>query len=439
MKVLWEVFEIAVNFFQGFIMVYFLYDLLGDKRNRKFLKSPAVFCGILLAIFISIMNYLTIFEHIYAVIYFLIIFTFTLICSNGSILSKFFASVFPILIMAMSTAFMGNFSAMLLKTNLYDLLSKNDMNRFVAIVSTQMCILYFTILFLKILKSNGKGDHELAVREWIMISLVLIISVVIAAFLNLISLKSTSRESDIYIISALVGIILINIVVCYLVNDLRKMNDTVRENELLKIKQEYNSQYIENANREYDAIRKLRHDFKDNYRVVHTLLCDGKIDRAMEHIEKIQSSSSGMEVFIRTDNDIANAIINAKLNTAKSLGIEPTCLSVKNFDGIDDLDLCRLLSNMLENAINACVNSKKSERNIYLKITSDDYSYAFSLKNTIDESVLKNNPKMKTTKKNSSEHGYGIRIIREIVRKYDGKCDFYEEDEMFCCNVVLMK
>ena len=42
MSVLWDLFEIAVNFFQGFIMTFFAYAYLGDKNNRKFLKSSGV-------------------------------------------------------------------------------------------------------------------------------------------------------------------------------------------------------------------------------------------------------------------------------------------------------------------------------------------------------------------------------------------------------------
>lgn len=439
MKVLWELFEISVNFYQGFIMVYFAYAFLEDKKRRKFVKSPGMFYGIILAAMLSILNYVTIFEHYYTLIYFAIIMIYSVTVLKGRFLSKFFASAFPILIMAVATTFIGNFSAILLKTNLYNLLSENNINRLAAMIATQLCILYFTMISLKIFKSKTKSNHELAVREWILISVVLIISVVIAAILNITSLKLYSGVNDVYIVVALAGIILINIVVCYLVIDLDKKNKVVRENEMLKIAREYNRQYVENANTEYDAIRKLRHDFKDNYSVIYALLSEGKSAKAMRHIENLQSNLVGTDVFVRTDNDIVNAIVNAKFSAAKSFGIESVCLSIKTFNGIDDLDLCRLLSNMLENAITACVNAKSSEKSIYLKITSDEYNYNFNLKNTIDKSVLKDNPGLSTTKKNKANHGYGTKIIKEISNKYNGKCDFYEEDNYFCCNVVLMR
>lgn len=74
MSVLWDLFEITVNFFQGFIMMFFAYVYLGDKNDRKFLKSGGVLFGIVLAAAISILDYYTIFENLYALLYIVIIF-----------------------------------------------------------------------------------------------------------------------------------------------------------------------------------------------------------------------------------------------------------------------------------------------------------------------------------------------------------------------------
>jgi len=94
---------------------------------------------------------------------------------------------------------------------------------------------------------------------------------------------------------------------------------------------------------------------------------------------------------------------------------------------------------MLENAVTACNLSERKDKQIYLKISSDEYKYIFNLKNTIDESVLAKNPHLRTTKKNKSSHGYGTKIICDIARKYHGKYDFYEEEGFFCCSVTLKK
>ena len=70
-----------------------------------------------------------------------------------------------------------------------------------------------------------------------------------------------------------------------------------------------------------------------------------------------------------------------------------------------------------------------------LHITGDGAYYIFSLKNSISQSVIDNNPTLLSTKFD----GYGIKIIREIAEKYNGYSDFYEENGMFCCVVLLRK
>ncbi len=88
MSIIWEIFEIAVNFFQGFILVFFPYSCLGDKQNRKFYKSQGIVYSIILAATISIMNRLTVFEHFYALIYVSLIFIYSLRYLNGTALKK---------------------------------------------------------------------------------------------------------------------------------------------------------------------------------------------------------------------------------------------------------------------------------------------------------------------------------------------------------------
>lgn len=439
MSILWDLFEIAVNFFQGFIMTFFAYAYLGDKNNRKFLKSSGVLYGIVLAATISILDYYMVFENFYALLYIVIIFLYAAVSLEGTWLKKAFASVLPVLIVLVPSALISNFTAFLFKASLYDICSKKTIDRFITVIVVQFAIIYIMAILLKMLKKNENGKNSLAVTEWVLISAVLVISIIIGAFLDMLSLEGISHGSRRYLVFSLAGIILINVVVCYLVVDLGKKNTAMRENELLRLQQEYNKQYVENADTEYDLIRKMRHDFRDNYSALYTLLSDGNVDSAMQHIEKHLDKLVKTETFVHTENDIVNAVINSKLSTARSFGIEATCLSVSDFHEVDDIDLCRLLSNMLENAITACNASQREDKQIYLKISSDEYKYIFNLKNTIDESVLKRNPALKTTKRERSSHGYGTKIIRDIARKYHGKCDFYEEDGFFCCSVTLKK
>lgn len=146
--------------------------------------------------------------------------------------------------MLISGALIANFSAILFDISLEEILTHNKIERCLSIIVTQILIFCFTTLSLKIMKKNTYRNINLALIEWILISLVFFISIVICAFLNLISLEILSSNGRVYIVFVFIGIILINAVIYYLVVDLGKKNTAVRENEILKLKQEYSRQYI---------------------------------------------------------------------------------------------------------------------------------------------------------------------------------------------------
>ena len=89
-EVLWSVFEILVNLYQGLMVVYFAYVYLGDKNGRKYLHSPAVVFAIIFASIVTIINYTTVFEHLYAFVYVIIVFIYCLLCLKGTVLKKLY-------------------------------------------------------------------------------------------------------------------------------------------------------------------------------------------------------------------------------------------------------------------------------------------------------------------------------------------------------------
>lgn len=113
------------------------------------------------------------------------------------------------------------------------------------------------------------------------------------------------------------------------------------------------------------------------------------------------------------------------------------CSSSNNVSGIDDIDLCNLLGNMLDNAIEAAKVCDKGY--IEVSINSDENKLLVIIANSIMQSVLKPNKELASTKQDRERHGYGIKTIKSIAGKYGGVAKFYEEDKMFYCQVLMYK
>lgn len=212
----------------------------------------------------------------------------------------------------------------------------------------------------------------------------------------------------------------------------------LNQNKITKIRGKYRRQYVENAALQYDSIKKIRHDIKNQLLVVYAMLADGKTDDAMDYISRNVDVVSSNFNIVNTDSVIVNAVVNSKFTAAQSVGIKVQCSSVKKFIGIDDIDLCNLLGNVLDNAIAACMSVNDNiDKFVSLDISCENNVYRFAVKNSINESVLKNNSRLVTSKSDKKQHGFGVKIIREIAEKYKGYCRFFEENNVFCCLITL--
>lgn len=221
-----------------------------------------------------------------------------------------------------------------------------------------------------------------------------------------------------------------------------KYSDVLSENMELKleldvIKKEYNQQKgtAEEIKSLHKKTRTLKHDMKNHIIVITSYLNDGQHDEAKNYLSKISDNLNKMYTYIETGNSLLNYIINTKLQFAKENGIDVKAeIENLSFDQIGSVDFSALLNNLLDNAIEASLNSDDKE--IVVNILRKRGYDTILVKNKISKSVLKNNPNLISTKKNKEEHGYGLKHIKSIVDEYEGMIDIYEEDDFFCVYVV---
>lgn len=103
------------------------------------------------------------------------------------------------------------------------------------------------------------------------------------------------------------------------------------------------------------------------------------------------------------------------------------------------MDLCTLLGNLLDNAIEAAEQCLSENCLIEVKITNSDEKLIIQVTNSIKDSVLSENSELISTKNNPLEHGFGVSSIRLISKKYSGTVNYFEEDGILSCRVILYR
>ncbi|MBO5231583.1 MAG: GHKL domain-containing protein [Clostridia bacterium] len=429
LKVFWLCFELFINLFQGVVCSSFIWKTAESKISKT--KSLICFwlCSFSYFAVVTLMNYISYFEGIGIFAYTGVFFFFLLFCHYGNIFKKILLAVIPTSCLAFSNVIVVQFSGVVFDIPIVDILSKQDLARFTIVIIVNIILV---IILLLIQTLFTKNDISLNKSEWLLICSVLSLSVLDFAFLYGAIFLGASQIIRQFIAIAIFLLIVIVSTVYFLLIKLSNKNRIETEHILLK--QQYNLQAksIEEIKNQYTKLRKTRHDFSNILKIVHNLLNDNKIPEANEYISQYFQKQKETARFIVTDNEYVNAIINLKLSDATAKNIEIKINTISDIGNVDNWDLCNLLGNMLDNAIESC--EKCTERYISLYIARENNFLIIAIKNKIEKSILKDNPALNTNK-NGLEHGYGIRIIKDIAQHHNGFVDFYEEDNYFCCRV----
>ena len=186
----------------------------------------------------------------------------------------------------------------------------------------------------------------------------------------------------------------------------------------------------------HENVRRIKHDMKNHLMVIASYLNVAEYDSAKEYTSQILDKLNAAHSYVETGNSLMNHILNEKLNKAREAGISVKA-EIENltFAKMESIDFSAMLSNILDNAIEACKNESTPEISV---IISARRGYETILvKNKITDSVLGKNPGLATKKTDKERHGMGVSQIKDIAGKYQGLCDFYEEDGFFCACVFI--
>ena len=431
----WFLIELAANLCESFLCVHFLAGSF-NGRVRVLNKRLVYVIGVVfMTAFVTVLNSVVTYEGIYGLLYAAVFFAFSAIFLKGALLKKMFIS-FLLDLCLISTAAVSENILFAFFRDKRDMIYTGHTYERIAFMLVGTSLLAYVLALLMRFTSGRSGS--LKPKEWLLILSVLGISFIVIAQLHTILLDNeiSSKYANL-LITAEGCIILINRICLYITFDLSGTNR--REEALLaeKKRHEYEQKYAQTVKEQYDQTRRLRHDMKQYTASISALIKAGKYDAAAQLLDRQSDTLSKVETIIDVENDFVNAILNTKLTYAKSAGIDVICSIEKNISGIDGMDMCDLLGNMLDNGISAAGSCSPELRLIEVRISSVGSRLSVLVRNSIPASVLNDNPTLKSTKTDSMEHGFGVKTIRAIAEKYGGSVDFYEEDLTFICRVEL--
>lgn len=295
----------------------------------------------------------------------------------------------------------------------------------------------YILLIIMIILLNKVNKELLETKftkiEGIIITVICIIYPVVVAFFNYLDGQINHR---LFAPFWLVVMILINVAVVYAVAHRKKAayykKVAANQREQFQTEYDYFKDYKENN---VDII-KFRHDFNNHMLVIKGMYEKGQFDRANDYIEKLTEATGGLKKSYVTGHEILDMILKSKAVAMEEAGIEFAMEgNLTALDFMEDVDVCILFSNIIDNAIEANLNvpqDEETKRYMNLSAKMVNKMIFIQLKNPYREDI-----DVKVNKTNGDVHGIGLHNAKEIVEKYNGQMEAVTETGVYEVKIVM--
>jgi len=187
----------------------------------------------------------------------------------------------------------------------------------------------------------------------------------------------------------------------------------------------------------YRQMRGWRHDYHNHIQVIKAHNALGQSDEINTYLNELDKDLTSVDTIIKSGNIMLDAILNSKLSlaTAKKIAINAKASAPASVT-VSDIDLCVIVGNLLDNAIEACMKIENEEdRFIRVYIGMFKEQFYVSISNSMGAGINKHSGRFITTKK--GPHGFGLMRVDSIVEKYSGYLNRQNEEGVFATEIML--
>ena len=431
------VFEITVNLLQSIYFVGFFLLFLGGKFSTR---KNIILLSIFIALNFAVLTYFTYNQpNIVMLDMFIGIILYEIYCITylkGELAIKL---ILPFIVSLINTIISYGFvysSSIISGVTFEELITKSSLFRYLFVILANLTTM--VVLFI-MWRTKAKAYSLKKVSNVIAFVAIPLLAMMIL-YITMYVMILTNFQSNIIILLSIICVSMIVIagIVWFMIARINKDNEIKTKLLLSEQKANLYKQNIISSNSQIETIKLLKHDMKNNISCIDALIEEENYDEAHNICHSLTDKYTSIGTIVNTENYLLNAVLNVEIEKAKSYGI-PVKLSITNDLKMfkNSSDIISLIGNILDNAISYLSKNKVKNNEINF---STGYEGSYSIikcRNNILDSVLFNNPSLKTDKKDKDNHGKGITIINSIAHKYNGDVIIKERNKEFVITVIL--
>ena len=187
----------------------------------------------------------------------------------------------------------------------------------------------------------------------------------------------------------------------------------------------------------YKQIRGWRHDYSNHIQVMKSYAVSGDMESVINYLDELDKDLHTVDSIIKTGNKMTDSILSSKISLAKSKNINVTvdaniAMELKT----SQIDLCIIIGNLMDNAIEACLLLPDDKRLIRVFMEMKNTQLYMSFLNTTASGKQKKQSGRFLTSKGKG-HGFGLVRIDNIVERNNGYINRNSEDGVFTTEILL--
>mgnify|MGYP002510492051 FL=1 len=234
-------------------------------------------------------------------------------------------------------------------------------------------------------------------------------------------------------IMMILSVLFLLAVIVYL---LYRMMDRAYDRQIAAYQNKLLKNQVDEVHNLYLTMRGWRHDYHNHMQSVKAYLAMDSLDEAKAYLDRLEQDLDDIDLLFHTGNINADAILNSKISLAVKRGIQVDYkATVPKELAVSDIDLCVVIGNLIDNAVEACEKVDPEHQFIRLYIGILRRQLYVSVTNATSEVVRKLDEEYITTKR--GDHGHGLKRINNIVNKYDGYINRKNEPGVFVTEIML--
>lgn len=205
--------------------------------------------------------------------------------------------------------------------------------------------------------------------------------------------------------------------------------------KLVEMQEEQAKQHLDEVRSIHNEMRGYKHDFHHHLQALKGQLEAGEIDRAIAYIDELDQTLQNLDTLLKTGNVTVDAILSARIAKAKAQGVSVIVdANIPDKLTLSDLELSIVIGNLLDNAIEACQNTKE-EKFIRLSMHMKGNMLYFYMLNSAGKKKQKLGSLFKTGK--SGIHGFGLNRAESVLKEHGGWVKYNSEDGAFTSEFLV--